>query len=253
MNKLWAGIISIFPNMFDALQYGMPGKAILQQQLELALFNPRDYTDNTHQTVDDRPFGGGPGMVMMLEPLKKALNAAKKSSPFAPKVIYLSPTGKRFDHNAAVELSKTQALVFVAGRYEGIDQRFIDTVVDEEWSVGDYVTSGGELPIMIMIDSIIRQLPGVLGHEQSAECDSFANGLLDCPHYTRPEVIEGLAVPEVLKSGNHAAIARWRLKQSLGITWLKRPDLLAQKVLTEEEQRLLTEFKDDWTQANSSA
>lgn len=246
-NKLWAGIISIFPDMFNALHYGMPSKAISQQQLEIALFNPRNFTENKHQTVDDRPFGGGPGMVMMVDPLKKALNAAKKASPFTPKVIYLSPTGKRFDHDAALELSKAQALVFVAGRYEGVDQRFIDAEIDEEWSVGDYVTSGGELPIMIMIDTIIRQLPGVLGHEQSAECDSFVNGLLDCPHYTRPEVVDGLPVPDVLISGNHQAIAEWRLKQSLGLTWIKRPDLLAKKSLTEREQRLLTEFKDNWS------
>lgn len=252
MNKLWASVITLFPEMFEALNHGIPRRAQQQGQLSINLFNPRDFTADKQKTVDDRPFGGGPGMLMMVEPLKKALNAAKKASPFEAKVIYLSPTGKRFDHIAASEIATSQALIFIAGRYEGIDQRFIDESVDEAWSIGDYVTSGGELPCMVMLDSIVRQLPGVLGHAQSAALDSFENGLLDCPHYTRPETLEGKTVPAVLTSGNHQAIADWRLKQSLGLTWLKRPDLLAKKSLTEIEKRLLTEFKREHQGANDN-
>lgn len=242
-NSLWVGIITLFPEMFKALEHGIPQQASKQEKLVVECINPRDFTNNLHQSVDDRPYGGGPGMVMMVEPLKKALEFAKKRSPLPAKVIYLSPVGSRFDHSAAVAMAQQQALILIAGRYEGIDQRFINRYVDEQWSLGDFVTSGGELPAMVMIDSIIRHLPGVLGHAQSAQCDSFATGLLDHPHYTRPEVVDGEGIPPILKSGNHRAIAEWRLKQALGLSWEKRPDLLAKRTLSVDEQRLLNEYK----------
>lgn len=238
----WIGIITLFPEMFTALNSGIPRRAQESGLIELALFNPRDFTSDKQQTVDDRPFGGGPGMVMLYQPLKEAILAAKKASPKPTKVIYLSPSGSRFDHKAASQMASVTtklAFIFVAGRYEGIDQRLIDSMVDEEWSVGDFVTSGGELPCMVMLDSIIRQLPGALGHAQSAEQDSFENGLLDCPHYTRPEEIDGLAVPKILLSGNHQAIANWRLEQALKYTALKRPDLLEKRALSEKQQSIL--------------
>jgi tRNA (guanine37-N1)-methyltransferase len=208
----------------------------------MVLWNPRDYTHDVHRTVDDRPYGGGPGMVMMVEPLMAAIEAAKEAAPQS-KVLYLSPQGKRFDQSAAQQLAKGDGMILIAGRYEGIDERLIDAFVDEEWSIGDFVLSGGELPAMVMMDSIIRLLPGALGHADSAEQDSFTDGLLDCPHYTRPEEILGRTVPEVLKSGNHELIRQWRLKQALGRTWLRRPDLLEGRELSGEEQKLLDEFK----------
>lgn len=210
-------------------------------EASLTLWNPRDYTDDVHRTVDDRPYGGGPGMVMLVEPLKAAIREARHAAP-ASKVVHLSPQGRRFDQRAARSFASCSGWILLAGRYEGIDERLIEAEADEEWSIGDYVLSGGELPAMVLMDTVIRLLPGVLGHEDSAEQDSYANGLLDCPHYTRPEVIEERAVPPVLLSGNHAAIHRWRLQQALGRTWLRRPDLLAQRVLTDEEQGLLNEF-----------
>lgn len=235
-------IISLFPEMFDAIRQGVTGRAIERGQVELHHWNPRDYTKDVHRTVDDRPYGGGPGMVMMVEPLKAAIQDAKAASPKA-KVIYLSPQGQRFDQQAATEMAQNDGMIMLAGRYEGIDERLIEHYVDEEWSIGDYVLSGGELPAMVMMDTVIRLLPGVLGHADSAVQDSYTDGLLDCPHYTRPEVIEGSEVPAVLRSGNHEHIRRWRLQQALGRTWLRRPDLLEGRDLTDEEQILLNDFK----------
>jgi len=233
--------------MFDALTCGgITSRAIDKGLLQLGLWNPRDYTHDRHRTVDDRPYGGGPGMVMRVAPLQEALAAAKRSLNEAGisgvQVIYLTPQGQRLDQAAVKEMAQRPGFILVSGRYEGIDERFLQTEVDEEWSIGDFVLSGGELAAMVTIDAVARMLPGVLGHEQSAEQDSFMNGLLDYPHYTRPESMHGLTVPEVLLSGDHAAIARWRLKQALGKTWLKRPDLLEHLELDAQQQQLLSEF-----------
>jgi len=234
-------VISLFPEMFAAMRQGVTGRAVERGQVAMRLWNPRDYADDTHRTVDDRPYGGGPGMVMMVEPLRQAIEAAKAAAPDS-RVLYLSPQGRRLDQAAARQLATEPGLILLAGRYEGVDERLIDAYIDEEWSIGDYVLSGGELPAMVLIDAVIRLLPGVLGHADSAEQDSYVDGLLDCPHYTRPEEIEGHAVPEVLKSGNHELIRRWRLQQALGRTWLRRPDLLEGRPLSSEEQKLLDEF-----------
>jgi tRNA (guanine37-N1)-methyltransferase len=240
-------IISIFPPMFEAVSgFGIPSRAIKAGLLEFTLWNPRDYTDNKHRYLDDRPYGGGPGMVMEVEPLARAIAAAKAASTADASVLYLSPQGRVLDHAGVMELSKRPRLILLAGRYEGVDERLIEAEVDEEWSVGDYVLSGGELAAMVMIDAIARQLPGALGDEDSAEEDSFVNGLLDCPHYTRPEMYQGRAVPEVLMSGDHERIRRWRLKQALGRTWQRRPELLARMQLTKEQQELLAEFQREW-------
>jgi len=239
------GIISLFPEMFQALNYGVVGRAIDSKLLEIKIWNPRDYAHGKHRTVDDRPYGGGPGMVMMLQPLQAAVKAAKLQQGQTCKVVYLSPQGKRFNQSAAKELAALDKLILVAGRYEGVDERFIKTEVDEEWSIGDYVLSGGELAAMTMIDAIVRFLPGVLGHSDSAAQDSFSNGLLDCPHYTRPEKINDLAVPDVLLSGDHQAIERWRLKQALYKTYTHRPELLQDRTLSREERDLLAEIRRD--------
>jgi tRNA (guanine37-N1)-methyltransferase len=210
-------------------------------------WNPRDFTTNVHRTVDDRPYGGGPGMVMMAEPLDKALAAARQRQMSAgvdkPRVVHLTPQGRLLDHALVAELAREPGLVLLAGRYEGVDERLIDRQTIEEVSIGDYVLSGGELAAMVLMDSVVRQLPGALGDAESASQDSFVDGLLDHPHYTRPEVYEGAAVPAVLLSGNHAVITRWRMKQSLGRTWQRRPDLLERRVLTAEERSLLDEFR----------
>ncbi len=236
-------VVSLFPAMFAALtEHGVTGRALSRGLAELGLWNPRDYTHDNYQTVDDRPYGGGPGMVMKVEPLRDAIRAARDAGPANGHVIYLSPQGRLLDQAGVRELAAHEHLVLVAGRYEGVDERLIETEVDEEWSIGDYVLSGGELPAMVLIDALIRLIPGALGHDQSAQQDSFSGGLLDCPHYTRPEQFEGYAVPEVLLSGDHQAIARWRLKQALGRTWLRRPDLLEEMKLDEEQQKLLQEF-----------
>jgi len=236
-------VITIFPEMFAAIgEYGVSSRAVKQGLLQLNCQNPRSFTEDRHQTVDDRPFGGGPGMVMKIQPLERALAAAKASAGEAAKVIYLSPQGRRLDQSAVRELAEEEALILIAGRYEGIDERFIEAHVDEEWSIGDYVLSGGELPAMVLIDAVTRLLPGALGHADSAEEDSFSDGLLDCPHYTRPEVYEGIRVPEVLLSGNHEHIRRWRLMQSLGRTAERRADLLDCRSLSGEEQKLLAEY-----------
>jgi tRNA (guanine37-N1)-methyltransferase len=234
-------VISLFPEMFDALRLGVTGRAIERGLVEVELWNPRDYADDDHRTVDDRPYGGGPGMVMMVGPLCQAIDAARVAAPDS-KVVYLSPQGRVLDQAAVQDMAAGPGLVLLAGRYEGIDERLIDAYVDEEWSIGDYVLSGGELPAMVLMDAVTRLLPDVLGHADSAEQDSFADGLLDCPHYTRPEEIGGRLVPEILKSGNHELIRRWRLQQALGRTWLRRPDLLERRRLNSEEQSLLDEF-----------
>ncbi|MBK8187522.1 MAG: tRNA (guanosine(37)-N1)-methyltransferase TrmD [Cellvibrio sp.] len=242
-------LVTLFPEMLKAVtEFGISGRAVRQGLLELATWSPRDFAHDKHKTVDDRPYGGGPGMLMMVQPLRDAINAAKdwaNTEETLAKVIYLSPQGKVFNQQAAVSMANDTNLVLVAGRYEGIDERLIQALIDEEWSIGDYVLSGGELAAMVIVDAITRLQPGALGHEQSAEQDSFTEGLLDCPHYTRPEDFDGMRVPDVLLSGNHAQIRRWRLKQSLGRTWQRRPDLLHAIKLTEEQQALLTEFRRD--------
>ncbi|WP_101759354.1 tRNA (guanosine(37)-N1)-methyltransferase TrmD [Oceanicoccus sp. KOV_DT_Chl] len=237
------GVITLFPEMLAAVtESGISGRAVKQNLLTVQSWNPRDFTEDKHRTVDDRPYGGGPGMVMKVAPLRAAIAAAKQQLSTA-KVIYLSPQGRKLDQAGVELLSQNQQLIFVAGRYEGIDERLIETEVDEEWSIGDYVLSGGELAAMVMIDTLVRQIPGALGHEQSAQEDSFAvDGLLDCPHYTRPELLEGLPVPEVLMSGDHEKIRRWRLQQALGRTWLRRRELIESRELSAEEQELLASF-----------
>lgn len=238
-------LISLFPEMFAALtDYGISGRAVDQGLVELANFNPRDYTDDRHKTVDDRPYGGGPGMVMMVEPLRRAIAAAREWVADRALVVYLSPQGKVLDQPTVNGFAQRQSVILIAGRYEGIDERLIEAEVDEEWSIGDYVLSGGELPAMVLVDALIRQLPGALGHNESAQQDSFTNGLLDCPHYTRPENHQGRVVPEVLLSGNHENIRRWRLQQSLRRTQQRRPELLDRLPLDQEQQALLKEMSD---------
>lgn len=233
-------LISLFPEMFDAVtDYGISGRAVKQGLLELASFNPRDYTEDRHQTVDDRPYGGGPGMVMMIEPLRRAIADARQWTGSETLVVYLSPQGKVLNQAAVNDFATQQSIILIAGRYEGIDERLIEAEVDDEWSIGDYVLSGGELPAMVLIDALIRQLPGALGHGDSAGQDSFAEGLLDCPHYTRPENYQGQEVPEVLLSGNHEKIRRWRLQQSLARTQQRRPELMDRLELNKEQQALL--------------
>ncbi|MFD1122957.1 tRNA (guanosine(37)-N1)-methyltransferase TrmD [Methylophilus flavus] len=236
-------VISLFPEMFAALtEHGITSRARQRGLYQLNLINPREYTQDVHHTVDDRPYGGGPGMVMMAEPLAAAIKDAKASLQargLTPTVIHLSPRGQPLTHEKVMALKDCEGLVLLASRYEGVDQRLLESLVDEEVSIGDYVLSGGELPAMVLLDAIIRQLPGALGDADSAQEDSFVNGLLDYPHYTRPEVFEGLAVPPVLLSGHHAKIRQWRLQQSLLLTRAKRPDLLAERQLTKEEARLL--------------
>jgi tRNA (guanine37-N1)-methyltransferase len=241
------GVISLFPEMFEAIRrYGISGRAIDKGLARLEIFNPRDYTTDVHRTVDDRPYGGGPGMVMLAAPVQAAISAARQALGAEAKTLYLSPQGRRLDQAAVRELAGRETMILVAGRYEGIDERLIEAAIDEEWSLGDFVLSGGELAAMALMDACIRLKPGALGHADSAQEDSFFDGLLDCPHYTRPEQVLGRAVPEVLLSGDHAAIRRWRLKQSLGRTWRRRPDLLAGRVLSVEEQRLLREYQQEF-------
>ncbi len=239
-------VVTLFPDMVTAAaSYGVTGRAIERDIVSLSVWNPRDYTHDRHKSVDDRPYGGGPGMVMKFQPLHEAVQNAKHahSGAIGPvKVVCLSPQGKPITQALLKSASQLSQLVLVAGRYEGIDERFVDLDCDEEWSIGDYVISGGELAALIVIDAITRLLPGVLGDADSAVQDSHADGLLDCPHYTRPEQIDGCAVPEVLMGGNHADIARWRMKQALGRTWQRRPDLLKNKNLDAEQDKLLKEF-----------
>jgi len=244
-------VITLFPEMFDAVtQYGVTRRAAEQGKFVLHTWNPREFTADKHRSVDDRPYGGGPGMLMMAEPLAQAITAAKQCQVQAgitkSCVIHLSPQGRPLTHEIVKELlTRDEGLILLASRYEGVDERLLRQHVDEELSIGDYVLSGGELAAMVLIDSLVRQLPGVLGDAESAQQDSFVNGLLDCPHYTRPEVYEGEEVPEVLMSGHHAEIEKWRLKQALGRTWQRRPDLLAQRQLTKQEARLLAEYQQE--------
>ena len=244
-------VITLFPEMFGAItQYGVTGRAAELGRFALQTWNPRDFTQDRHRAADDRPYGGGPGMVMLAEPLARAIDAARASREQAGLrrhcVMHLSPQGRLLTHAVVTELlARNEGLILLAGRYEGIDERLLGKYVDEELSIGDYVLSGGELAAMVVVDSVVRQLPGVLGDAESAQQDSFVRGLLDCPHYTRPEVFEGERVPEVLLSGHHAEIEKWRLKQALGRTWQRRPDLLANRQLTQQEARLLAEYQQE--------
>jgi tRNA (guanine37-N1)-methyltransferase len=237
--------VTLFPQMFAAVtDYGIARRAREEGRWSLATWNPRDFTTDNYRTVDDRPYGGGPGMVMLAEPLESAIRAAQARLPERrARVILLSPQGRVLDHAKVVELARLERIVLVCGRYEAVDERLVRRCVDEELSIGDYVLAGGEIAAMALIDAIVRQLPGALNDAQSAVQESFVAGLLDCPHYTRPETYAGERVPDVLLSGHHAEIERWRLKQALGRTWLRRPDLLAKRGLSEPEQKLLAEFR----------
>jgi tRNA (guanine37-N1)-methyltransferase len=244
-------VISLFPPMFEAVTgYGITGRAVKSGLLTVRVWNPRDFAQDRYRTVDDRPYGGGPGMVMMAEPLARAIAQARREQAAGTKVIYLSPQGRRLGHAGVLELARRTGMILLAGRYEGIDERLLETEVDEEWSLGDYVLSGGELAAMVLIDAVTRQLPGALGDEESAQQDSFVAGLLDCGHYTRPEIYAGRRVPDVLLSGDHEKIRRWRLQQALGRTWLRRPDLLEHLQLDKEQKQLLEEFQREHLKAS---
>jgi tRNA (guanine37-N1)-methyltransferase len=241
-------LVTLFPELVENVaSFGVTGRARERGLWTLGTRNPRDFATDRHRTVDDRPYGGGPGMVMLAQPLEQAINAAREAlsalGVAAPRVIYMSPQGEPVTDRRVAELAAQAGMVIVAGRYEGVDERVLERMVDLELTVGDFVVSGGELPALLLVDAIVRQLPGALNDAQSSVEDSFVGGLLDCQHYTRPESYAGRAVPAVLLSGNHAAIARWRLKQALGRTWLRRPDLLAARGMSEEESALLDEFK----------
>ena len=251
------GIVTLFPEMFAAVtEHGISGRAVRSGLMNLELFNPRDYTTDKHRTVDDKPFGGGPGMLMKTEPLMASIAAArqavaeKQQTGESAKVIYLSPQGKTLKQDAIIDLAQRESMVLLCGRYQGIDNRVLENEIDEEWSLGDFVISGGELAAMTLIDAMTRFQPGALGDEGSALEDSFSNGLLHSPEYTRPQSINGQDVPAVLLSGDHEAIRKWRLKQSLGATWLKRPDLLQAMVLEQEQEELLEQFKQDYKRSN---
>ena len=248
-------VVTLFPEMFEALtKYGVTRRATEQGRFQLQTWNPRDFTTDNYRTIDDRPYGGGPGMVMLAEPLEKAISAAKAAQAAGGLakscVIHLSPQGRPLTHEVVMELlAREEGLILLASRYEGVDERLLRQQVDEELSIGDYVLSGGELAAMVVMDSVVRQIPGVLGDDASAQQDSFVQGLLDCPHYTRPEVYNGEAVPEMLMSGHHAEIEKWRLKQALGRTAERRPDLLASRQLTKQEARLLAEYQQEQASA----
>lgn len=235
-------VITLFPEMFQALNFSMMHRAQKMGLLQLHCLNPRDFAPSPHRQVDDRPFGGGAGMVLQVEPLQKAVQVARQRSPGSAPVIYFSPQGMPLTQELALRMTQYSNLILVAGRYEGVDERFIELEVDEVYSIGDFVVSGGELPAMLFIDAVIRLLPGVLNDPESIEHESFSTGLLEHPHYTRPAIYQGLKVPEVLLSGNHQAIKRWRQKQALGKTWQMRKDMLERKVLTYDEQALLREY-----------
>ncbi len=236
-------VITLFPELVrEVTAHGIPRRAVDQGLLQLVTWNPRDYARDRHRSVDDRPYGGGPGMVMQVTPLREAIRAARQAAGSEARVACLSPQGRVLDQDGVRELAARETLILVAGRYEGIDERLVELEVDEEWSIGDYVLSGGELAAMVLVDAVTRMLPGALGDEDSAQQDSFMEGLLDCPHYTRPEEVDGLRVPEVLMGGDHSAIARWRHKQALGRTWLRRPELLERQELNQEQRALLDEF-----------
>jgi tRNA (guanine37-N1)-methyltransferase len=229
----------------ETATWGVTGRALELGLVELMTWNPREYTNDRHRTVDDRPYGGGPGMVMKVEPLRAAIQQARNACDDESLVIYLSPQGHKLDQNAVKRFAQSPRIVLVAGRYEGVDERLIEAEIDEEWSIGDYVLSGGELAALVIFDAVVRMLPGVLGHEESARQDSHMDGLLDCPHYTRPEEVDGRRVPSILQSGNHEAIRQWRLQQSLGRTWLRRPDLLESRQLDAEQRKLLEKFSNE--------
>ena len=237
-------VITLFPQMIrEALREGVVGRALERGVFGIDYSDPRDFTTDVHRTVDDRPYGGGPGMVLKVEPLRAALNAVMQRMPTGSRRVYLGADGRKFDQRKAREACSLPGLVLIAGRYEGIDERFIERDVDEVWSIGDYVLSGGELPALVVIDAIARLLPGTLGSMESAIAESYSDGLVDWPHYTRPPSLEGQEVPAVLASGDHAAISRWRLREALGRTWLRRPDLLELRGMSDEERLLLEEFK----------
>ena len=237
-------IVTLFPEMVrKATVEGVTGRAVTTGLVDLKVWNPRQYAKDRHRTVDDRPYGGGPGMLMKVEPLRDAIRAAKRDSPIPAKTVYLSPQGRLLNQRAVVNFSRCPRLILVSGRYKGVDERLIEAEIDEEWSIGDYVLSGGELATLVLFDAVARLIPGVLGHSDSAEQDSHMRGLLDYPHYTRPETVDGRDVPPVLQSGNHEAIRMWRLRQSLGRTWLRRPDLFEKLSLDREQQALLDEVK----------
>jgi tRNA (guanine37-N1)-methyltransferase len=236
-------VVTLFPEMVETLlRFGVTGRAVARGLLEVVTWNPRDDAGDRHRTVDDRPYGGGPGMVMKVQPLRDTLRRARSAVEPVGKTLYLSPQGRPLTQDGVRQLAVEPRLILLAGRYEGIDERLIEAEVDEEWSIGDYVLSGGELAALVVIDAVVRLLPGALNDNESAEQDSFMEGLLDCPHYTRPEEIDGRCVPPVLLSGDHAAIARWRRREALGRTWLRRPELLARLELTAHDQQLLVEF-----------
>lgn len=237
-------VVTLFPDMIrDALAHGVVGRAIRDGVLSVECFDPREFTGDVHRTVDDRPFGGGPGMVLKVEPLRAAMRAAMQVMPVGSRRVYMGADGRQFDQSVARAALQWPGLVLLAGRYEGVDQRLIDSETEEQWSIGDYVLSGGELPALVVIDALARLLPGTLGSAESAGQESFGDGLLDWPHYTRPALLDGAQVPEVLTGGDHAAIGRWRLREALGRTWLRRPELLARRGMSELERSLLEEFK----------
>jgi tRNA (guanine37-N1)-methyltransferase len=236
-------VVTLFPELIaEALRIGVIGRAIERGLVSFGATSPREFATDPHRTVDDRPYGGGPGMVLKIEPTRTAIRTARSRLPEGARSIYLSADGVTLTQAKAAELARLPGLLLLAGRYEGVDERLLEMEIDERVSIGDYVLSGGELPALVLIDAVVRLLPGVLGDDESAQQDSFMAGLLDWPHYTRPESYEGRKVPEVLLSGNHAAIQRWRMKQALGVTWLRRPDLLAKLELSDEQRRLLDEY-----------
>ena len=243
------GVVSLFPEMVDTIgQFGVVGRAKQRELISIDIINPRDYTNDVHRTVDDRPYGGGPGMVMKYEPVAAALKASQDRMSERCPVVFLSPQGRVFDQAMALRFSELPGLILLAGRYEGIDERLVESEVDEEVSLGDFVLSGGEIAAMAVIDAVVRLLPGVLGDDESAAQDSFMEGLLDHPHYTRPEEVAGLKVPDVLLSGDHAGIARWRYKQALGRSFERRRDLLDKLNLDDEQQMLLDEYLKEQSQ-----
>jgi tRNA (guanine37-N1)-methyltransferase len=239
-------VVSLFPGMIlAALQHGVVGRAMERGIFAVRCIDPREFTADVHRTVDDRPYGGGPGMVLKVEPMRRSMAAALAGLPPGSRRVYLGADGRRFEQRMAREALDWPGLVLVAGRYEGVDARFLQSEIDEEWSIGDYVLSGGELPALVVIDAIARLMPGTLGCAESAQQESFSDGLVDWPHYTRPPSIDGADVPAVLASGDHAAIQRWRLQQALGRTWLRRPDLLERRGMSDGERELLEEFKNE--------
>ncbi len=245
-------VVTLFPDWIDQLKtLGLTGRALAEGRVVLKCWNPRDFTSDPHRSVDDRPYGGGPGMVMRPEPMARAIEAAVADSALPARRLLMSPQGRRLDHDGVLDLAGSHRLILVCGRYEGVDQRLIDQLIDEEWSVGDYVLSGGEPAAGILIDALMRQLPGVLGHADSASQDSFAGGLLDCPHYTRPELWREQAVPATLLSGDHARIAHWRAAQAVHRTRRLRPDLLEQRPLQPDELAALDDFPDEYSQKDS--